>query len=47
MLRNFTVYDALYVTLAGALDAPLLTRDEALARAARRHTSIIVVRDRV
>jgi predicted nucleic acid-binding protein len=29
---NATVYDALYLALAEALDAPLLTRDAALAR---------------
>jgi predicted nucleic acid-binding protein len=31
--RNLTAYDAAYVALAEALDAPLLTRDEALAGA--------------
>jgi predicted nucleic acid-binding protein len=31
--RNFTAYDAAYVALAEALDAPLLTCDRALARA--------------
>src|SRR5262245_62372925 len=30
---NLTAYDALYVALAEALDAPLLTRDQRLARA--------------
>ena len=44
LLKNLTVYDALYVTLARALDAPLLTRDQALARAARRHARIIPLR---
>lgn len=29
--RNVTVYDGLYLALAEALDAPLLTRDRALA----------------
>ena len=32
--RNLTAYDALYVALAEALDAPLVTRDRRLARAA-------------
>jgi len=31
--RNLTAYDAAYVALAEALDAPLLTCDRALARA--------------
>ena len=30
--RNVTVYDALYIVLAEALDATLLTRDSSLAR---------------
>jgi predicted nucleic acid-binding protein len=29
--NNVTVYDALYIVLAEALDAPLITRDRALA----------------
>jgi predicted nucleic acid-binding protein len=32
---NFTAYDASYVALAEALDCPLVTRDQRLARAAR------------
>lgn len=32
--RNLTAYDATYVALAEALEAPLLTRDRRLARAA-------------
>jgi len=32
--NNLTGYDAAYVALAEALDAPLLTRDQRLARAA-------------
>lgn len=32
---NLTAYDAAYVALAEALDAPLLTRDSRLARAAK------------
>ena len=34
---NLTAYDAVYVALAEALDAPLLTRDRRLAAAAGRH----------
>lgn len=34
---NFTAYDAAYVVLAEQLEAPLLTADERLARAVRRH----------
>jgi predicted nucleic acid-binding protein len=34
---NFSAYDAVYVALAEALDAPLLTRDRRLAHSARRH----------
>jgi predicted nucleic acid-binding protein len=40
MRRNFTVYDALYVALAEAASAPLLTSDRRLARAVRRHTDV-------
>ena len=32
--HNLTAYDAAYVALAEALDAPLVTRDRRLARAA-------------
>ena len=32
--HNLTAYDAVYVALAEALDAPLVTRDRRLARAA-------------
>jgi len=38
-----TTYDAAYVALAEALDAPLLTLDGALARAVVRHTEVVVV----
>lgn len=31
--HNLTMYDSVYVALAEAVDAPLLTRDERLARA--------------
>ena len=41
--RNLTTYDAAYVALAEALDAPLLTLDGALARAVARHTEVVVV----
>jgi predicted nucleic acid-binding protein len=35
-----TAYDAAYVALAEALDAPLLTRDRRLAAAAGYHAQI-------
>lgn len=37
---NFTAYDAVYVALAEALNARLLTRDRRLATAVSRHSSI-------
>jgi predicted nucleic acid-binding protein len=37
---NFTAYDAVYVALAEALNARLLTRDQRLAAAVRRHVDI-------
>lgn len=37
---NFTAYDGVYVALAEALNAHLLTRDQRLASAIRRHTGI-------
>jgi predicted nucleic acid-binding protein len=37
---NMTAYDAVYVALAEALDAPLLTRDRRLAAAAGRHARV-------
>lgn len=40
--RNLTAYDAMYVALAEALDAPLVTVDARLAAAARTHTGITV-----
>jgi predicted nucleic acid-binding protein len=40
--ENFTVYDAMYVALAEALGARLVTADRALARAAGDHTSVRV-----
>ena len=39
--RNLTVYDGLYVALAEALGAPLLTRDGRLARSARHLVEIV------
>ncbi len=38
--NNVTAYDAVYVALAEALDAPLLTRDQRLARAAGHRARI-------
>jgi predicted nucleic acid-binding protein len=40
---NFTAYDAVYVALAEALDAPLLTRDRRLAAATGHRARIEVV----
>ena len=40
---NLTAYDAVYVALAEALDAVLLTRDRRLAAAAQRHVRIELV----
>jgi predicted nucleic acid-binding protein len=41
--ENFTAYDATYVALADVLDAPLLTADARLARAAERLVRVILV----
>jgi len=41
--NNFSVYDAVYVALAEALDAPLLTRDRRLANAAGKHVSVELI----
>lgn len=38
--NNLTAYDAVYVALAEVLDAPLLTRDRRLARAAGHRARI-------
>jgi predicted nucleic acid-binding protein len=38
--NNLTAYDAVYVALAEALAAPLLTRDRRLAAAAGQHAQI-------
>ena len=40
---NLTAYDAAYVALAEALDAPLITRDGALARSSGHRARIEVV----
>jgi predicted nucleic acid-binding protein len=41
---NITAYDAMYVTLAEALDAALLTRDAKLARVAAKYVRAELVR---
>jgi len=41
--NNLTAYDAVYVALAEALDAPLLTRDRRLAAAPGHHARIDLV----
>jgi predicted nucleic acid-binding protein len=41
--RNFTAYDAGYVALAEAMDAPLLTIDKRLAASAQTHVTVIEV----
>jgi predicted nucleic acid-binding protein len=41
--NNLTAYDAAYVALAEALDAPLLTRDARLAGAAGHHARIELI----
>lgn len=41
---NFTAYDAVYLALAEALDATLVTCDEAMARAPRRRVRVRVFR---
>lgn len=40
--HNVTAYDAAYLALAEALDAPLLTRDRALASAGARVTVEVI-----
>lgn len=40
---NATVYDAVYLVLAGALDAPLVTRDARLARLPLRRVARVEV----
>lgn len=41
--NNLTAYDAVYVALAEALDAVLLTRDQRLANAAGHHARVELV----
>jgi len=41
--NNLTAYDAVYVALAEALGAPLLTRDQRLAAAAGHHARVELV----
>ena len=41
--HNVTAYDAVYVALAEALDAVLLTRDARLARAVERFARVVLV----
>jgi predicted nucleic acid-binding protein len=41
--NNLSAYDAVYVALAEALDAPLLTRDRRLATVAGRHASVELI----
>ena len=41
--HNLTAYDAIYVALAEALDAPLVTRDARLAAAAGHQARVEVV----
>src|SRR5205823_4992560 len=41
--NNLTAYDAVYVALAEALDAPLVTRDRRLATAAGHHARVELV----
>jgi predicted nucleic acid-binding protein len=38
--NNLTAYDAVYIALAEALDAPLLTRDRRLAAASGHHARV-------
>lgn len=38
--HNLTIYDGVYVALAEALGAPLLTTDAGLATAVREHTAV-------
>jgi predicted nucleic acid-binding protein len=42
--RNLTAYDAAYLALAEALDAPLVTRDTTLARAPGHRARVEVIR---
>ena len=40
--HNLTAYDAAYLALAESLDAPLLTRDSALASVAGHHVRVVL-----
>jgi len=42
--RNLSAYDALYVALAEALEAPLVTTDQRLSRAPGHTSRVIVAR---
>lgn len=42
--HNLTAYDAAYVALAEALDAPLITRDGSLARAPGHRARVEIIR---
>lgn len=42
--QNLTAYDAAYIALAEALDAPLITRDAALARASGHRARVELIR---
>lgn len=41
--HNWTAYDAAYIALAEALDAPLITRDRALASGSRHRARVLVL----
>jgi predicted nucleic acid-binding protein len=41
--HNLTAYDAIYIALAEALDAPLVTRDQRLATAPGHHAKVELV----
>jgi predicted nucleic acid-binding protein len=41
---NLTAYDAAYIALAEALNAPLLTRDRKLASSQRHQADVLVIR---
>lgn len=43
---DITAYDATYVTLAAALDAPLVTTDRRLAQTAVRHCEVAALPER-
>ncbi len=42
--QNLTAYDAAYIALAEALDAPLITRDAALARVSGHRARVELIR---